>query len=262
MKTLLTLGLVIVLNLGIRAQDSPKQLYLLFEFMQVKGDQNSAYLKVEDFWSGIHKQRVADKSILGWDLWSLTPSGKEQGSQYLTVTLFSSLENMLKAIGSMDVYTYAKKAYPNKTDKELTAMFDLTLKSRDMAHQVLFRQIDKTIGDFKMEVGTMQTMDIMKQTDDSYEKVESEIFKPWHQQMVTEGKKGSWELLQTILPSGTEAYGTHLTVSMFKDVAQLAAFMENSGGAMDFKTQIAVVQGLKTRNLRETKIARLEKMVR
>ena len=262
MKTLLTLGLVILLNLGINAQESPKQMYLLFEFMQVKGEQNSEYLKVEDFWSGIHKQRVADKSILGWDLWSLTPSGKEQGSQYFTVTLFSSLENMLKAIESIDIYAYAKKAYPNKTEKELNAMFDLTSKSRDMAHQVLFRSIDKTAGDFKMAVGTMLTMDIMKQSDDSYEKVESEIFKPWHQQMVTEGKKGSWELLQTILPSGSEAYGTHLTVSMYKDVSQLAAFMENNGGAMDFKSQIAVEQGLKTRTLRETKIAKLEKMVR
>ena len=262
MKTLLTLGLVILLNLGISAQTNTKQLYLLFEFMQVKSDQTSEYLKVEEFWSGIHKQRVSDKSILGWDLWSLTPSGKEQGSQYFTVTLFSSLENMLKATESLDVYAYAKKAYPNKTEKELTAMFDLTVKSRDLAHQVLFRQIDMTNGDFKMAVGTMLTMDVMKQLDDSYEKVESEIFKPWHQQMATEGKKGSWELLQTILPSGSEAYGTHLTVSMFKDVAQLAAFMESNGGSWDLKTQLAVQQGLKSRNLRETKIARLEKMVR
>jgi hypothetical protein len=262
MKTLFTLGLVILLNLGINAQVKSKPLYLLFEFMQVKGDQSSTYLKVEDFWSGIHKQRVADQSILGWDLWSLTPAGTEQGSQYLTVTLFSSLENMLKAIESLDIYSYAKKAYPNKTDKELTAMFDQTLKSRDMANQVLFRQIDSTTGDFKMEVGTMLTMDIMKQLEDSYEKVESEIFKPWHQQMVTEGKKGSWELLQTILPSGTEAYGTHLTVSMYKDAAQLAAFMENNVGSWDLKTQLAVQQGLKSRNLRETKIGRLEKMVR
>ena len=262
MKKFLVFGLVVLLNLGMKAQDSTRQLYLLIEFMQVRGDQTSEYLKVEDFWSGIHKQRVADKSILGWDLWSLTPAGKEQGSQYFTVTLFSSLENMLKAAESLDIYTYARKAYPNKTEKELTAMFDLTVKSRDLAHQVFFKQIDTTKGDFKMAVGTMLTMDVMKQLDDSYEKVESEIFKPWHQQMVTEGKKGSWELLQTILPSGSEAYGTHLTVSMYKDVTQLATFMESNGGSWDLKTQLAVQQGLKSRNLRETKIARLEKMVR
>ena len=104
--------------------------------------------------------------------------------------------------------------------------------------------------------------DIMKQLDDNYVKVESEIFKPWHQQMVKDGKKGSWELVQTILPSGSEAYGTHMTVSMFKDEAQLAGSMEGSVGEMDLKTQFAVKEGLKTRDLRETKIGKLVKMVR
>ena len=262
MKTLLILGFVILLNLGSMAQDSPKPLYLLFEFMQVKSDQTSEYLKVEDFWSGIHKQRISEKSILGWDLWSLAPSGKEQGSHYVTVTLFPSLASMLQSVESLDVMALAKKAYPNKTEKELNAMFDKTIKSRDMAHQVLCREIDGTKGEFKMAIGTMFTMDIMKQLDDSYEKVESEIFKPWHQQMVTEGKKGSWELVQTILPSGSEAYGTHMTVSMFKDEAQLAGSMEGAGGVMDLKTQLAVKEGLKTRDLRETKIGKLVKMVR
>lgn len=256
MKKLLALCLVVLLHFSLNAQGNEK-FYLLFEFMQVKGDQTSEYLKVEEFWSGIHKQRVADKSILGWDLWALSPSGKGQGSQYFTVTLFPSLESMITAMGSLDVWGYSKKAYPNKSEKELTALLDKTVNSRDMAHQVLFKAIDMTKDDFEMKTGTMITMDVMKQLDNSYEKVESEIFKPWHQKMVADGKKGSWKLLKTILPSGSEAYGTHLTVSMYKDEAQLASFMENSGGKMDFITQLAVKEGLKSRDLKETKIAKL-----
>lgn len=262
MKKLLVLILVVVLGTGIKAQEKPAPLYLLFEFMQVNDENWSDYLNVEDFWSGIHQQRVADKSILGWDLWSLSPAGTKQGSQYLTVTLFKSLGDMLQAVGSLDVMGYAKKAYPNKSAKELEAMMVKTVKSRDMSNQVLFRQINRTKGDYTMKVGTVATMDIMKQLDDSYEKVEDEIFKPWHQKMVDTGKKGSWELLQAILPAGTEAYGTHITVSMYNDAAQLAAFMEGSGGEMDLMTNLAVKEGLKTRNWKEVKIARLEKMVR
>jgi len=257
MKRLLTLGLVIFMTLSLNAQNNPTQLYLLFEFMQVKGENGSDYLQVEEFWSGIHKQRVADKSILGWDLWSLTPSGTKQGSQYLTVTLFASLQDMLKAINSLDVAGYAKKANPNKTEKDLTAMFDKTGRSRDMANQVLFKLVDQTKGDFDMKVGTLATLDIMKQTDDSYEKVELEIFKPWHQQMVDQGKKGNWGLLRAILPAGSEAYGTHITFSMFKDEAQLASFWENSGGDMNLTTQLAVKEGLKTREDKEVKLAKL-----
>ena len=190
MRKLLTLFLVVFMTIGMNAQNNPPQLYLLFEFMQVKSENQSDYQQVEEFWSGIHKQRVADKSILGWDLWSLTPSGTKQGSQYLTVTLFASLQDMLKAINSLDVSGYAKKAYPTKSEKDMMAMFDKTGKSRDMANQVLFKMVDQTKGDFDMKVGTIVTLDIMKQLDDSYEKVESEIFKPWHQQMVDQGKKG------------------------------------------------------------------------
>jgi len=180
----------------------------------------------------------------------------------LTVTRYASLKDMVQAMSSLDVMGYAKKAYPKMTEKELTAMLDKTVKSRDMAHQVLLKQIDKTKDDFQMKIGTMLTMDIMKQLDDGYEKAESEIFKPWHQQMVDQGKKGTWELLQTILPAEIEAYGTHLTISMYNDVAQLAAFMEGSSGEMDLMTQLAVKEGLKTRNWKEMKIAKLEMMVR
>lgn len=262
MKKLFTIILIVLLAISSKAQEKRAPLYLLFEFMQVNDEEGSNYWQVEEFWSGIHKQRVADKSIMGWDLWSLYPYGTKQGSQYLTVTIFSSLNDMMQAMSSMDVMGYAKKAYPKMTDKEFTAIFDKTAKSRDLAHQVLITQVDQTKGDFKMKVGTMCTMDIMKQLDDGYEKVESEIFKPWHQQMFDQGKKGSWELLRVLLPTGSEAYGTHLTVSMYNDVAQLAAFMEGAVGDMDFNTQLAVKEGLKSRDWKEMKIGKLEMMVR
>ena len=262
MKTLFSLALVLIITFGVKAQENPASQYLLFEFMQVKAENGSDYWSVEEFWSGIHKQRVADKSIVGWDLWSLTPSGTEQGSQYLTVTVFSSLKGMLNAMTSLDVMTYAKKAYPNKSDKDFAAIMEKTVKSRDMAHQVLFRTVDQTKDKFQMKVGTVITIDIMKQLDDSYEKAESEIFKPWHQQMVDAGKKGHWELDQAILPTGSEAYASHITVSMFNDMDQLAEFMESSNGEMDMMTQLAVKEGLKTRDWKEVKIGKLEMMVR
>jgi len=262
MKTIFTLVLVALITFSVKAQEKTSSLYLLFEFMHVEGQHSNDYWQVEDFWSGIHKQRVADKSILRWDLWSLSPSGTQQGSQYLTVTLFSSLQNMLQAMNSMDVMAYAKKAYPKMTDNELNSMLEKTVKSRDMANQVLLKQVDQTKGEFTMKVGTMITIDIMKQTDDSYEKVESEIFKPWHQNMVAKGKKGSWELLRAILPAGEDAKGTHLTISMYNDIAQLSSFMEEAGGDMDLTTGLAVKEGLKTRQWKEVKIGKLQMMVR
>ncbi len=262
MKRLFTLTIISLLAISVMAQSNPKKLYLLFEFMQVNDEHGSDYMKVEDFWSGIHKQRIADKQITGWDLWSLTPAGTKQGSQFVTVTLFSSLKDMLQPGGFDDLVATAKKVYPKMTEKEINDMLNLTAPSRDIANQVYFEQVDVTTGDFQMKIGTMATFDIMKQLDDSYEKTESEIFKPWHQKWVDAGKVGEWSLLRTILPAGNESYGTHMTVSMFKDAAQLATFMEAPMGDIDFLTQSAVKTGFATREWKEKKIATLIKMVR
>ena len=263
MKTLLTFALVFLISFGVKSQEKPTPLYLLFEFMHVEGQHGNDYWDVENFWSGIHKQRVADKSIIGWDLWSLTPAGTLQGSQYLTVTLFSSLENMLKTIQMADIMSYAHKAYPKMSDKELIAMFDKTAKSRDIAHQVFLKRVDRTKEDFTMKVGTVGTLDFMKQLDNSYESVESEIFKPWHQDMVSKGKKVSWELLRAILPVGSEAEGTHITIDMFNDVSQLASYMDGpEGDDLDMKTSLAVKAGFKTRDWKEKKIMTLQMIVR
>ena len=80
--------------------------------------------------------------------------------------------------------------------------------------------------------------------------------------MVNDGQKGSWGLVRVILPAGTDAYATHMTVNMYKDAAQLTAAMEGGPGDIDGLTQLAVKEGLETRDMREVKIATLEMMVR
>jgi len=262
MKKLIILTLIVFATSNLMAQEQSQPLYLLFEFMQVDDQNNSDYWEVEAFWSEIHKQRVADNNILGWDLWQLTPGGSKQGSQFVTTTLFTSLEGMLEGISGEKFDEYVKKAYPNKNQKEIDAMMEKTVQSRDMAHQVYCKEINTTKGDFDMKIGTLVTLDIMKQLDDSYPKMENEIFKPWHQEMVDKGEKGNWGLVQIILPTGSEAYATHFTYSMFDDMKQLAASMENWGGDMDLPTQLAVQEGLKTREWKEVKIGRLVMMAR
>lgn len=262
MKKFLALSILILTSTGIFSQETDQTLYLLFEFMHVEDQNNDAYLEVESFWTEIHKQRVADNNIIGWDLWQLTPGGSKQGSQYMTTTLYSSLEGLLTGIPDGKFQEYLNKAYPNKTDDEINAMMAKTVTSRDIAHQVFCREINTTKGDFDMKIGTIVAIDVMKQLDDSYAKAEAEIFKPWHQEMVDKGEKGSWGLIQIILPTGSEAYGTHLTYSMYENMAQLATSMESWGDEMDMVTQLAVQEGLKTRDWKEVKIGKLIMKVR
>ena len=262
MKHLATMAIAIFMALASYAQDAPEDLYLIFEFMRVPDEQGSNYREVEEFWSKLHKERIAAGKIIGWDLWSLTPSGSEQGSQYLTVTLFSSLESMMAPVTTEELMGYMQKAHPGVSEDELNAMMTKTVDSRDIAHQLYTKRIGTTTTPFDMKVGTMTDIGIMKQVSDEYEKAELEIFQPWHQQMVDAGEKGSWGLVRILSPSGSDAYATHMTFNMFKDHVQMAKSMESGVGDIDEVTMMAAMRGLETRKMREVKMARLEMMVR
>jgi len=80
--------------------------------------------------------------------------------------------------------------------------------------------------------------------------------------MVDDGKKGAWGLLRVILPAGSQAVGTHITYSMYKDYSQLANFWEGDNGDMDLTTSLAVQKALKTRDWRGVEMARLVMKVR
>ena len=76
-------------------------------------------------------------------------------------------------------------------------------------------------------------------------KLGQEIFKSRNQGLVDQGKNVSWSLHKAIIPIGTEAYGSHITFSMYNDVNQLAENMEGMAGEMDMMTQLAINEGLK-----------------
>ena len=78
MKKLLLLVALLLLGNTAIAQEDKENLYLLFEFMHVDNEQESAYMETENFWEKVHQQRVNNGDCIGWDLWALTPGGENQ----------------------------------------------------------------------------------------------------------------------------------------------------------------------------------------
>jgi len=267
MKTLSAFLLLIMVSFA-NAQTGSDQaiqtprLYLQFDFMKVKAEQTLDYMEVEEFWSAIHEQRAKRGEILGWDLWAITPGGQAQGSQYVTVMLFTSLENMLKGIDLNQIRADAKKAFPKKTAAEIETMIQKTGKSREINNQVLMERIDATSDKFDMPVGTVCAMGIMKQLKEGYEKAESEIFKPLHQADVDAGKKGSWAIARVIFPSGSERYASHAVFNMYKDAAQFARSMEAGMPQVNYMTMQAAMNGLETRDMKNVLLLKLLRKAR
>lgn len=258
MKRILTLCLALSIATFSFAQEP---LYLLFEFMEVNDEHMEDYLEVETFWSKIHQQRIADGSIDGWDLWELMPSGSEQGSQYLTVTVYHSLEQMMTPMNMDAIRGYAKKAH-SISDKELNAIMDKTVVSRNIANQLYLKQLSSTINAPEMHEGIYATLDFMKELDENYERMEERIFRIWHQQSVDQEEMNSWELLRIIMPFGSDVYATHVTVGMYEDLKQLTTYLEQPEDNTDYMNMMAAAGGIQTRDLKHRKIARLIMMIR
>lgn len=260
MKKIFLFIAVILFSGNLIAQD---KIYLLFEFMKVDNEQETAYAETESFWAKIHDQRVKNGDIIGWDLWSLQPGGEDQGYQYLTVQVFKDPIKMFQ--GGGDLMAAAKKAYPAMSDQDLNNKLDQSAKSRDLAARYYLEQIDHTKGQFDMPLGTVALINLMKVGNDNYSKyenAEAKTFKPDHQKQVDKGNRASWELLRVMSPSGSAAYATHITVDMFKNFNQFFGMPNDTGTTYTAAQEKAFQEGLASRDLKWAYIATLIKKVR
>ena len=238
------------------------ETYLTFEFMQVDNSQESFYNETEAFYEKVHEQRVASGDILGWDLWHLQPGGEDQGYQYLTVTVFESMSKMLHAGDGF--LESAKMAYPDLSDEELDNRLNMAGGSRNLAVRLYLKVIDRTEDDFEMKPGMVATIDLMKAMDgnnQAYVDAESKTFKPWHQKMIDAGVKGEWQLIEVLIPQGTDAYASHITVNMFSGYDQYLNTEDFDGGMIP-DLQKKMNDRIETREMKWSYLATLMKMVR
>ena len=177
MKKLLAFAAAAMLLSGsLHAQES--KLYLVFELWRSKTGRRPRTWRRRI--SGPGFTSSAPWPARPWDGISgaLEPSGADQGYQYLTVNLFGSMEAMLKRGAGGALMAHAKRAYPKMTEPELTAKFNATSETRELAVRLFLEQIDTTTGGTEMKEGTIALITSMMAKDPSYEKMESEVFKP------------------------------------------------------------------------------------
>lgn len=213
MKKAFLVLLLALFSFGMSAQEP---LYLIFELMTVDEGDGGDYWKTENFWEKLHQERIKNGDIIGWDLWALTPSGTDQGHQYMTVTLFNDPVKMMQG-GDFD--KAMDGAYGDMSQVDRDNMMEHTAKSRDLAVRIYLTQI-ATAGDYEMPLGTIASINFMKAKPgeyEAYEKMESQEFKSMHQQRINQGGMEMWGLLRNMVGYGTEAYASHITVDMYKD---------------------------------------------
>ncbi len=240
---------------------SQEKTYLIFELMKVDNEQEADYWKVEEFWEKIHKQRIINGELLGWDMWSLKPGGEDEGYQYMTVSVYDNPIKMFK--GDDNFPAAVKAAYPEMSDDEFQSQMKKTSKSRDLSKRFYLEVIKETEGEYDMDIGSIAFVDFMKATNSTYETAEIETFLPMHQKAVDMEAKEKWSLLRIMSPSGSDAYATHITVNMFLGFEQVFSPKNmDSNEKLSEEVIKKIEEGIKSRDLKWTNIATLLRKVR
>lgn len=265
MKKYLFIALALFALVPVLAQGGPDKLYVIFELMHVDNEQETAYAETENFWEKIHQERVKSGDIIGWDWWQLLPGGEDQNYQYLTVTLFN---DPVKMFNGGDFLANAKRAYPGMSEADLLKKLNESAKTRDLAVRIFIEEIAHAVSSegFQMTPGIVAHLNMMKVPLNgyaAYEKAEKEVFQPRHQAAVDNGHRVYWALGRFMNPIGSATYASHITVDMFKDMAQALS----GGGAAPWgdlteAQQKAVTDGVATRDQKFQYICRLLKVVR
>ncbi len=116
-----------------------------------------------------------------------------------------------------------------------------------------------------MPLGTIAGINLMKVTDvnyEAYEKFETEIFQPLAQKEVDAGVRGNWNLMRYLLPTGSDAYATHITADMYKDYNQLFNGGTSVIPELSEDQMKKIQEGLMTRDMKYKYLATLIRKVR
>ena len=260
--------LSIFLFMGIMAismANAQESNYLVFEFIKVESNQTYDFIEFKDFMEKIYVAAVNDKKIKGWDFWALQSGADPSEFQYITVTYFDNPVNMMNGFRDEEMVKYAMVAYPHLTEKQVVEKFNAAIQSRDLAQRAYMQEITRTRDSFYLKKGSLASFDIMKAVEgkfQEYEKAEKEIFQKIHQSRIEKGLMGSWSLLRTALPFGSEAKYTHLTMNMFKDYLQFFNAQEYEDMESTAEQRAAMEKGLKAREQKYIYLATLENSVR
>ncbi|GAB3650382.1 hypothetical protein GCM10028791_17490 [Echinicola sediminis] len=198
-----------------------EKLFAILEFIKVDAGHEQSYRDTENFWDKVHQERLKNGNIMGWDLWSLQPGGKEQGYQYMEVTVFDDLAKMLQTAAGISAAS--KAAFSDYSEEQLQAKWKQAAASRNVSVRLYMEVIKKTSSDLAMQPGVVAGISLMKAKPTmsaQYEKAEKEVFYPVHQKMVDQGHMEYWGLGRVMIPFGEEIAASHVIVTMFRNYQQ------------------------------------------
>ena len=192
MKKILLL-LTVLFSFSVNAQ------YAVMWAVDLKDGAEDDYLKLEKFYSEIHKEALKQGLRSGWSVWKRTPQEGDEANQaeYVIFDNFSSKEQM-NANDAPSNAELAQKVYKGKMSKRaIQKMMDSTGDYSNERRTYTLEVKDATIlGGGNVKPGDVATINLMTKKTDDFEKYESEIWKPVAEKNILTGRLRQWILVE------------------------------------------------------------------
>lgn len=194
-----------------RAQTVPS-LFVSIDYMKVKPENHWKYLEVEqEIWKPMHEERISQGIIVGWYLYALEFSGTENEYNYVAISLYDKAENLENPWNA----EIPQKIHPNQT---LNEILEKTHNSRENVKTELFYSI-ASAPEIPLEIPSsyMQVnfMNVDPGMEAEYEKLESEIWLPIHQESIKSGRTAGWGVWRSLYPRGSSQKYQYIAFNSF-----------------------------------------------
>jgi len=198
------------------AQTAPT-VYGLAIFQKVEPGKVVDFEKVmKENWLPLHQLRKQNGKITNWALYRVHRVGASDEYNFVSITYYDAFAKT----EPNDNWPELMKAANPKADA--AAIIAKTQSLRLIMRQALYSYISGTTPKTGAPPAKYVGLGYMKSKSDDYVKVEQEIWKPYHQASVNDGKKAGWGFWQLISPGGTLSNHDYVVADVFSSYEQIA----------------------------------------
>jgi L-rhamnose mutarotase len=196
------------------SQKQISTLYALVEYMKVKPADVDKYLEIEKtFWKPIHEERVKQKEIKGWRIFTVRFSGTGDEYNFVSATFFDDVSKLEK-VYNVDV----EKIHPGKDNDKA---YQAALKSSEQVKRNLLVMNSSINSNVPYKYLQVNFMKVKQGEENAYINLENSIWKPVHEQLAKAGLKSGWSVWKVVYPWGAGTDYQFMTVDDLSEFKQI-----------------------------------------
>lgn len=159
---------------------------IILAYMKVTPGHGSDYLEVEQAWKKVHQKAVEVGVHNGWQLWRNVHAVASDPYQYITIQWYDNYEH---TFGENAPEGWMQEVY---SETEWAELMEKTYASRTYACQEVAHQVTTVDNPEPVKYILVNRMKVKPGMEAEYVKMETEIFKPYHEELIKRGLLAHW----------------------------------------------------------------------